>query len=172
MDKPIYKYATLWGVLGGTALAFLYLKTLGKDKNLALTKTLLIGGAIGGGLGLGIDLSISRKPKAITEESLRALAKSISTDAESQVDNYLLLMKKAKQSDADNQRIMNVINGQLLAMKDNKWDAKADIKTKKAILLTYGVTEQDFGVFQDIIVKGLADILSGIFPKTDNQPTQ
>lgn len=165
MEKLIYKYATVWGILGGTALAFLYIKTIGKGKNLPLTKTLLIGGAIGGGLGLGIDLSVSKKPKPITEESLRALAKSISTDAESQLDGYLSLMKKANQSEADNQRIMNVINGQLLAMKDNKWDEKADLKTKKGILFSYGVTEQDFGVFNDIIVKSLADILSGVFPK-------
>ena len=162
-EKPFYKYASYWGVVGGTALAFLYLKTLGKDKNLSLAKTLLIGAGVGGGIGLITDMAIGKKPKAITRESVKELSKSIDSDSVSQVDNYLFILDKAKLSEQDNQRILNVINGVLLAKKDKKWDEKADINNKKAILLTYGVTEQDFKVFQDVIVNSLANIITDVF---------
>ena len=166
MEKPIYKYVTVWGILGGTALAFLYLKTLGKDKNLALAKTLLIGGAIGGGVGLGFDLAVNRKPKPVTEEDLKEMAKPLGKDVESELDNYLLLMKKAKLSDIDNQRVLNVIKGFLLAKKDKKWDESANIQVKKQILMSYGVTSDDFQVFEDVIIKGVVNALSGLLSKT------
>lgn len=169
MDKPIYKYATIWGVLGGTALAFIYLKTLGKDKNLALAKTLLIGGGIGGGIGLGIDLSTSSKPKLITESDLKILAESISKDEVNQVDNYLFALSKANLSESDNQRVYKVIKGVLLAKKDNKWDEKADIQNKKKILSNYGVTSNDFNVFQDVITKSITDVLLGALSKEDKK---
>lgn len=163
MGKPFYKYATYWGVIGGTALAYLYIKTLGKDKNLSLTKTLLMGAGIGGGAGILADLVIGNKPKQITEQSLKDLAKSIDPETVSQVDNYLFILSKAKLSEKDNQRVMNVINGVLLAKKDKKWDEKAEISNKKAILLNYGVTEEDFKVFQDVIVNSLANIITDSF---------
>lgn len=166
MDKPIYKYATLWGVLGGTALAFIYLKTLGKDKNLTLMKTLLIGGGIGAGIGLGIDLSVNRKPKFVTEEDLKGLAKSVGTDAETQLNSYLSLVKLAKLDEPDTQKVFNVIKGEFLAKKDNKWDAQADIATKKQILSNYGVSDDDFKLFEAVIIKGLTNIIVGAFGKT------
>ena len=108
-------------------------------------------------------MAIGKKPKAITRESVKELAKSLDSDSVSQVDNYLFILDKAKLSEQDTQRVLNVINGVLLAKKDKKWDEKADISNKKTILLAYGVTEQDFKVFQDIIVNSLANIITDAF---------
>ena len=169
MDKPIYKYATLWGVLAGTGLAFLYLKTLGKEKNLDLVKTLLIGGGIGVGVGICVDVISSKTKKPITEEKLRALAQKVGGDAPLQVNNYMSIVKLAKLSDSDTQRVFNVINGQLLAESDRKWDENASLDAKKTILLGYGVTVEDFKVFQDVIVNNIADIISNAFPKINTK---
>jgi gas vesicle protein len=152
----------IYGILAGVGLSFVYLKTLGKEKNLDLIKTLLIGGGIGAGLG-SISLLLSQEPKAINEESLRKKAKDLGSDVEKEIENYLFLIKKANLSEKDNQRVYNVINGLLLAKKDKKWDEKADILAKKKLLLSYGVKEEDFNVFQDFLVKNIADVLSNLF---------
>lgn len=165
MDKPIYKYATLWGILAGTGLAFLYLRTLGKEKNLDLFKTLLIGGGIGVGVGISVDVISSKTKKPVTEEKLRALAKKVGGDAPLQVNNYMSIVKLAKLSESDTQRVFNVINGMLLAKIDKKWDENANLDAKKTILLSYGVTAEDFKVFQDVIVNSISDIISGDFLK-------
>lgn len=152
----------IYGILAGLGLSYLYIKTLGKNKNLDLTKTLLIGGGIGAGLGsLGlIGLSIKNKEKVIDAQYLKDLSKDV--NAELEVDNYLRIIDLAKLSDADKERVFKVINGVLLAKKDKKWDENADIKTKKAILLNYKVSEFDFKVFYDVIINRLADILTNI----------
>jgi 4-hydroxy-tetrahydrodipicolinate reductase len=146
----------------GTALMLANAVAKGKNKNLDLTKTLLIGGGIGAGLGsLGlIGLSIKNKEKVIDAQYLKDLSKDVNSELE--VDNYLRIIDLAKLSDADKERVFKVINGVLLAKKDKKWDENADIKTKKAILLNYKVSEFDFKVFYDVIINRLADILTNI----------
>jgi hypothetical protein len=169
MEKAFYKYNSYWLALAGLGLGYVYVKFLAKDKNLPLGKSLLIGGLIGGGLGLGIDLMTTDKKEEvnteITEESLNKLAKSISPDAESQLYNYLFLLKEANLSETDNKKGYNVLNGFLLAKRDNKWDSQADIQGMKKTLLSYGVTEDDFKVFQTILVNSLANVITNIFSK-------
>jgi hypothetical protein len=169
MEKPFYKYNSYWLALAGLGLGYVYVKFLAKDKNLPLGKSLLIGGLIGGGLGLGIDLMTTDKKEEvnteITEESLNQLAKSISPDAESQLYNYLFLLKEANLSETDNKKGYNVLNGFLLAKRDNKWDSKADIQGMKKTLLSYGVTADDFKIFQTILVNSLANAITNIFSK-------
>jgi hypothetical protein len=170
MKKPFYKYNSYWLALAGLGLGYVYVKFLAKDKNLPLGKSLLIGGLIGGGLGLGIDLMTTDKKEEevtteITEDGLNKLAKSISPDAEAQLYNYLFLLKKANLSETDNKKGYNVLNGFLLAKRDNKWDSQADIQGMKKVLLSYGVTEDDFKVFQTILVNSLADVITNIFSK-------
>jgi hypothetical protein len=169
MEKAFYKYNSYWLALAGLGLGYVYVKFLAKDKNLPLGKSLLIGGLIGGGLGLGIDLMTTDKKEEvnteITEESLNQLAKSISPDAESQLYNYLFLLKEAKLPQTDNKKAYNVLNGFLLAKRDNKWDSQADIQGMKKTLLSYGVTEDDFKVFQTILVNSLANVITNIFSK-------
>jgi hypothetical protein len=169
MEKPFYKYNSYWLALAGLGLGYVYVKFLAKDKNLPLGKSLLIGGLIGGGLGLGIDMTTDKKEEVtnteITEESLNKLAKSISPDAESQLFNYLFLLKEAKLSETDNKKGYNVLNGFLLAKRDNKWDSQADIQGMKKTLLSYGVTADDFKIFQTILVNSLANAITNIFSK-------
>jgi hypothetical protein len=169
MEKPFYKYNSYWLALAGLGLGYVYVKFLAKDKNLPLTKSLLIGGLLGGGLGLGIDLMTTDKKEVtnteITEESLNQLAKSISIDAENELSNYLFLLKEANLPQNDNKKGYNVLNGFLLAKRDNKWDSQADIQGMKKVLLSYGVTEDDFKVFQTILVNSLANVITNIFSK-------
>jgi hypothetical protein len=172
MKKQFYNYNSYWYALAGLGLAYVYLKTLGKDKNLSLGKSLLIGGVVGGGIGLGIDLMKNKKEVVVvkknTEQSLTQLAKSISSDAEAELSNYLFLLNKANLSDAEKEKGYNVLNGFLLAKKDNKWDSKADVQGMKKILLSYGVTEDDFKVFQTILVSSLATAITNIFSRKGN----
>jgi hypothetical protein len=172
MEKPFYKYNSYWLALAGLGLGYVYVKFLAKDKNLPLGKSLLIGGLIGGSLGLGIDLMTTDKKEVtnteITEESLNQLAKSISPDAENELSNYLFLLKEANLPQADNKKGYNVLNGFLLAKRDNKWDSQADIQGMKKILLSYGVNEDDFKVFQTILVNSLANVITNIFSKKVN----
>jgi hypothetical protein len=181
MKKQFYNYNSYWYALAGLGLAYVYLKTLGKDKNLSLGKSLLIGGVVGGGIGLGIDLMKNKKEAVVevkknTEQSLTQLAKSISSDAEAELSNYLFLLNKANLSDAEKEKGYNVLNGFLLAKKDNKWDSKADVQGMKKILLSYGVTEDDFKIFQTILVSSLATAITNIFSRKGNtadlKPTQ
>ena len=121
-------------------------------------------------MGFGIDLMTDDKEEEvatpeITEDSLNKLAKSINPDAEAQLYNYLFLLKKANLSLSDNKKAYNVLNAFLLAKKDNKWDSQADIQGMKKILLSYGVTEDDFKVFQTILVNSLSDVITNIFSK-------
>ena len=178
MEKPFYKYNSYWLALAGLGLGYVYVKFLAKDKNLALGKSLLIGGLIGGTLGLGIDLMTTDKKEEftteITEESLNKLAKSISLDAENELSNYLFLLKEAKLPQTDNKKGYNVLNGFLLAKKDNKWDSNADIQGMKKTLISYGVSEDDFKIFQAILVNSLANAITNIFSKnnTTNKTTE
>lgn len=162
---------TLIGVVGGGALAYLYLKTLGKDKNLNMITTLLIGAGVGGGIGfLASGVTSFRKgdkdeeSNLITEEQLRELARSLNDPSElTQLETYLLATRKSDLTDADEQKVFRVIKGVLLAKKDNKWDENASMQIKKQILLNYGVTSDDFDVFQTFIVNKLSDIITDIF---------
>ena len=166
MNKNLFP---IYGLIGGVGLSYLYIKTLGKDKNLNLTNNLLIGAGIGAGIGSLITLMSNssteekKEPKIITEQSLKDLADE--TNSALELQNYLSLMERAKVGDKDKQRIFNVINGVLLAKKDKKWDEFADIKTKKNILLGYNVAEYDFNVFQDVMVNKLADIITDVLNK-------
>lgn len=176
MEKPFYKYNSYWLALAGLGLGYVYVKFLAKDKNLPLGKSLLIGGLLGGGLGLGIDLINNKEEEVIinpeiTEESLNQLAKSISLDAENELSNYLFLLKEANLPKADNKKGYNVLNGFLLAKRDNKWDSQADIQGMKKVLLSYSVTEDDFKIFQTILVSSLANVITNIFSKKVNSDT-
>lgn len=166
-EKKIYQHATIWGIIGGTALAYIYIKTLGKGKGLDLTKTLLIGGAVGLGIGAAIDLSIASKPVFYTEEELTEKANTLGYNTQEEVKSYLSLMKTAKLSDEDNQKIMRVIDAQLMAKKDGKWDSNADMVTKKSILMTYGISEGDFLTFQNLVVTGFTNIIINAFNQGD-----
>jgi hypothetical protein len=161
-----YKNSYLFA-LAGLGLGFVFVKFLSKNKNLPLGKTVLISGALGGALGLGIDLMKRQendKPK-VTEQSLIDLAKSISPDAEKELSNYLFLLKKADLPAKENQKAYNVLNGFLLAKKDNKWDSNLDIQGMKKTLLSYGVTEDDFQVFQSLLANSIFNTISSIFQK-------
>lgn len=171
MKKSFYNYSTFWGLLGGGALAFIYLKTLGKDKNLNLMKTLLIGAGIGTGVGLFIDILPSKKDnqnaegdnQLLTPDILRALAKELNDPVtETELETYLLAVDKGNLSQIDQQRVYRVIRGLLSAKKDNKWDENATMQVKKEILRNYKVTDQDFLVFQDIIVNKLSDLITNL----------
>ena len=174
MEKPFYKYNSYWLALAGLGLGYVYVKFLSKNKNLPLGKTLLIGGVLGGGVGLGIDLI--KKPKKeeikpeLTEQNLKDLATSISPDAERELSNYLFLLDKSNLPLNERKKAYNVLNGFLLAKKDGKWDAQADINGMKKTLLSYGVTEDDFKVFQSILVSGLATSIASIFQRKPNVP--
>lgn len=160
MKKPIFKYASVWGILGGTALAYLYLKTLGKDKNLSISKTLLIGGSIGAGLGLGIDLTTGSSKKPITEQELLDRAKSIGGDTELELNSYLSSVKSANLSEWDTQKVLNVLKVFLSAKEDGKWDNKGDIETKKKVLLSYGLSQGDVNVFENTLKNHLTNSIS------------
>jgi len=178
MEKPFYKYNSYWLALAGLGLGYVYVKFLAKDKNLSLAKSLLLGGAVGGGIGIALDLinknGAEEVKKNVTKESLNELAKSISPEAEDELSNYLLLLDKAKLNEFDNQKGYNVLNGFLLAKKDNKWDSNADIQGMKKTLISYGVTEDDFKIFQAILVNSLANAITNIFSKnnTTNKTTE
>lgn len=166
-EKKIYQHATVWSIIGGVALSYIYVKTLGKGKGLDLTQTLLIGGAVGLGIGAAIDLSVSSKPKFYTEEELIEKANALGYNTESEVKSYLSLMKTAKLSDEDNQKIMRVIDAQLMAKKDGKWDSNSDMATKKNILMAYGISEGDFLTFQNLVVTGFTNIIINAFNQGD-----
>ena len=170
MNKPIYKCATVWGILGGTALAFIYLKTFGKGRNLALDKTLLIGASIGAGLGIVIDLT-TNKTKPVTEQQLLDTAKSIGGDTESELNSFLASTKTDNVSESDKQRIMKVLNVFLTAKKDGKWDSKGDIETKKKVLISYGVSRDDINLFENTLKNHLTNSISDIIKneKTTNK---
>jgi len=161
MNKPIFKYASVWGILGGTALAYLYLKTLGKGKKLPLNKTLLIGGSIGLGLGLGIDLATLNK-KPITEEQLQDKAKAIGGDTEMELNSYLSSLKSGNISESDTKKVLNILNMFLSAKKDGKWDTKGDINTKKKVLISYGASSNEVDVFENTLKNHLTNSISNI----------
>lgn len=166
MNKNLFP---IYGIIAGLGLSYLYIKTLGKDKNLNLTNNLIIGAGIGAGVGSLITLlsnsssAEEKQPKLVTEQSLKDLAEE--TNSTLELNNYLDIIERAKVGDKDKQRIFNVINGVLLAKKDKKWDEFADIKTKKNILLGYNVAPYDFQVFQDVMVNKLADIITDVLNK-------
>lgn len=160
----------LWLALAGLGLGYVYVKYISKNQNLSLGKSVLIGGALGGALGLGIDLiqKNQKEESKITEQSLKELAKSISPDAEKELSNYLFLLNKANLPSTENQKAYNVLNGLLLAKKDDKWNPKADIQEMKKTLLSYGVKEEDFQVFQSLLANSIFDAISNIFNRKDN----
>ena len=176
MEKPFYKYYTLWGALGGTALAFLYLKTIGKDKALNLTTTLLIGGVAGAGIGLLGDVTTKGGVKVkegaeneippINEQQVKDFAKELGIDTELQVNSYLLLLNQVPHTQAQKQKVLNVINAQLKAKRDKKWNENDSLSDKKALLLkNYGITDADWNGFQEIISNNLATLLVDTFGK-------
>lgn len=169
MNKPIYKYATVWAILGGTALAYLYLKTIGKDKKLELAKTLLIGGGIGLGIGLGIDLSKREPVKPITEDELINKAKQVDSNTEDELKSYLSALNNSDDlSDSKKQKFYNVLIAFIKAKKDGKWDTKGNIKNKKDVLVSYGVSESDVNLFEDVLKNNLTNFASVIIPKGKN----
>lgn len=161
----------LWLAIAGLGLGYVYVKYISNNKNLSLGKSVLVGGALGGALGLGIDL-IQKNQKnentEVTEQSLKDLAKSISPEAEKELYNYLFLLNKANLPSSENKKAYNVLNGFLLAKKDDKWNSKADIQEMKKTLLAYGVKEEDFQIFQSLLANGIFNAISNIFNKKDN----
>jgi hypothetical protein len=167
MQKPIYKYATIWGILGGTALAYIYLLTIGKNKKLPLEKTLLIGGGIGLGLGLGIDLSKPKTP--ITEDELKKIASELSDDTQNELESYLVAIKNNDISDDRKQRMFNLLKAFLSASKNNKWDNKGVIDVKKQVLISYGVPKSDVESFEKILKENLSISVSKIINEQDKK---
>ena len=169
MKKPIHKYTTVWTILGGTALAYLYYKTLGKNKGLDLTKTLLIGGGVGLGLGLGIDLSKREPVKPITEDELIDKTKQVDSNTEDELKSYLSALNNSDDlSDSKKHKFYNVLIAFIKAKKDGKWDTKGNIKNKKDVLVSYGVSESDVNLFEDILKNNLTNFASVIIPKGKN----
>jgi hypothetical protein len=166
MQKPIYKYATIWGILGGTALAYIYLLTLGKNKN-SLQKTLLIGGGIGLGLGLGIDLSKPKNP--ITEDDLKKIASELNEATQNELDSYLVAIKNTDISDDRKQRMFNLLKAFLSASKNNKWDNKGIIDVKKQVLISYGVPKSDVESFEKILKENLSISVSKIINEQEKK---
>ena len=163
VDKNRMIKGVAYGAIVGAGLAYIYILTLGKGKNLKLINVLGIGAGAGAVIG-AVAGSMRSGDKTITEESLRAKAKSINPDTEAEVDSYLLIINKAKSlTEQDKQRIYKVIDAVLSAKKDGKWDEKADLESKKQILMTYGITDEDFKVFTDVVIKGLSDLIVGAF---------
>ena len=170
MEKDnFYKY-TLIGALGGTALAFLYLKTLGKDKALDLTKTLLIGGVAGAGLGLLSDVvakggvkikeGVTPEKPLVTEQTVRDFAKSLGIDDELKINSYLLILNQVPHTAEQKQRVLNVLDATLRAKRDKKWDESATLTAKKEILVkNYGITDAEWNVFQQITSANLANLI-------------
>ena len=167
MHKSIYKYATIWGILGGTALAYIYLLTIGKNKNLSLEKTLLIGGGIGLGLGLGIDLSKPKNP--ITEDDLKKIASELNEATRNELDSYLVAIKNTDISEDKKQRMFNLLKAFLSASKNNKWDNKGVIDVKKQVLISYGVPKSDVESFEKILKENLSISVSKILNEQEKK---
>ena len=97
MNKNLFP---IYGIIVGVGLSYLYIKTLGKDKNLNLTNNLLIGAGIGAGIGSLITLMSNssteekKEPKIITEQSLKDLADE--TNSALELQNYLDIIERAK----------------------------------------------------------------------------
>lgn len=161
MQKPIYKYATIWGILGGTALAYIYLLTIGKNKNLPLQKTLLIGGGIGLGLGLGIDLSTNSK-KPITEEELQNTASQLNDVVQKELNSYLTAINNSDITDDKKQTMYKVLKAFLSASKNNKWDSKGIIDEKKKVLISYGISKSDVDSFERLLKNNLINVAKTI----------
>lgn len=168
MSKPIYKYATVWTILGGTALAYIYLKTLGKNKNLSIKKTFLIGGSIGAGLGLGIDLIKSNRDKVITEQELLESSKKIGGDTELELNSFLSASKNSYLSESDNQDFLKVLKAFVKAKNDGKWDSKGNIEDKKKVLISYGAKDYEIKTFEKVLRNNLSNTISEIIAKTAN----
>lgn len=162
MIKPIYKYSTIWGILGGASIAYLYIKTIGKNKNLDFNKTLLIGSAIGLGLGLGLDLSKKNSLKNISEEELLNKANTIDKSTVDELQSYISALKNSKPSEYDTKRFYNVLNSFLEAKQDGKWDTKGSIETKKKVLKTYDVSSSNINFFENILKNNLKDFATKI----------
>ena len=148
------------GAIIGTGLGYLYLITFGKGKNLKMLNVLAIGGSAGLTLGAFAGMNAA-KPKDITDESLRELAKTVDKSTQEEVDNYIAISRKSNTTtEQERQRTYRVINALIRAKKDKKWDDKADLDAKRDILLQYGVTKEDFASFNDRIIKGIGEILN------------
>lgn len=162
MIKPLYKYATIWSILGGASIAYLYLKTLGKNKNLDFNKTILIGSAIGLGLGLGLDLSKKNLLKNISENDLKNKANSIDKSTVDELQSYLSSLNNSNPSEYDKIRFYNVLNSFLEAKGDGKWDTNGNIETKKKVLKAYDVSNSNINFFENILKNNLKDFASKI----------
>lgn len=165
-----YKY-TIIGALGGTALAFLYLKTIAKNKGFNLTKTLLLGGVAGAGIGLLGDIITKGGVKVkegaesnispVTEQQVRDFAKELGIDTELQVNSYLLILNQVPHTQEQKQKVLNVINAQLKSKRDKKWNENATLAEKKELLVkNYGITDSDWNGFQEITSANLANLIA------------
>jgi Na+/phosphate symporter len=160
MNKPYYKSATVWGIFGGAALAYLYLKTLGKNKNLSFDKVIIIGCSIGAGLGILGDLYINKNNEPKNVEQLKESAKSVDNNTEQELNSFLGSINSENLSESDNKKALRILNIFLKAKKNGEWDSKGDIEMKKKVLIDNGASKDDVQFFEDILKNHLKNSIS------------
>lgn len=168
MNKPYYKSATVWGIFGGAALAYLYLKTLGKNKNLSFDKVIIIGSSIGAGLGILGDLYINKNNEPKNAEQLKLLAKSVDAKTEQELNLFLDSMNSGNLSDSDNRKALRVLTVFLKSKKNGEWDSKGDIEMKKKVLIDNGASKDDVQFFEDILKNHLTNSISRMIKESNN----
>lgn len=168
MNKPYYKSATVWGIFGGAAMAYLYLKTLGKNKNLSIDKIIVIGASIGAGLGILGDLYINKKNEPSNEEQLKESAKSIDASTQEELNSFLNSIKSENLSESDNKKALRVLTIFLKAKRNGEWDSKGDIEMKKKVLIDNGASKDDVKFLEDILKNHLRNSVSRMIKGNDN----
>lgn len=168
MNKAYYKSVTVWGIFGGAAIAYLYLKTLGKNKNLSFDKVMVIGASIGAGLGIVGDLYINKKNEPINEEQLKESAKSIDASTQEELNSFLNSIKSENLSESDNKKALRVLTIFLKAKRNGEWDSKGDIEMKKKVLIDNGASKDDVKFLEDILKNHLKNSVSRMIKENDN----
>jgi len=168
MNKPYYKSATVWGIFGGAAIAYLYLRTLGKDKNLSFDKVIVMGASIGAGLGILGDLYINKNNEPSNEEQLKESAKSVDANTEQELNSFLDSIKSGNLSESDNKKALRVLTILLKAKRNGEWDSKGDIEMKKKVLIDNGASKDDVQFFEDILKNHLTNSISRMIKGSEN----
>lgn len=168
MNKPYYKSATVWGIFGGATLAYLYIKTLGKNKNLSFDKVILMGTTIGASLGIIGDLVINKHNEPSNEIQLKESAKNIDSNTEQELNSFLDSIKSENLSESDNKKVLRVLTVFLKAKRNGEWDSKGDIEMKKKVLIDNGASKDDVNLFEDILKNHLKNSISRMIKGNDN----
>lgn len=154
-----------------------------RNKNLDMVKTLTIGGVSGLGLGLISGLIASgasttndeikeTQIKQLTEGQIREFAKSLGIDSELQVNSYILILNQVSHTPEQKQNVLKVLDAMLKAKRDKKWDEKGTLTQKKEILMSYGITDKQFNVFQEVTTQNLTNLIADALTKRTSEPQQ